>query len=89
MNISDYFIPEPSEDDLALEQHQIELEEQQKEQSYVKPSRSNASHANASTNQARCKMTKTLSQDVFKDAPDWVESAAVDEVEKVQVLGFL
>ena len=44
MNISDHFIPEPSEDDLALEQHQIELEDQQKEQSYVKPSRSNASH---------------------------------------------
>ena len=47
MNISDYFIPEPSEDDLALEQHQIELEQQQKEQSYVKPSRINASAANA------------------------------------------
>ena len=29
MNISDYFIPEPSEDDLALEEHQIELEEQE------------------------------------------------------------
>ena len=39
MNISDYFIPEPSEDDLALEEHQIELEtQQQKEKSYVKPS---------------------------------------------------
>ena len=24
-------------------------------------------------------MTKTLTQDVFKDAPDWVRSAAVDE----------
>ena len=24
-------------------------------------------------------MTKTLTQDVFKDAPDWVKSAAVDE----------
>ena len=42
MNISDYFIPEPSEYDLALEQYQIELEEQQKEQSYVKPIRINA-----------------------------------------------
>ena len=31
MNISDYFIPEPSEDDLALEQHQIELENQEQE----------------------------------------------------------
>lgn len=31
MSISDYFIPEPSEDDLALEQHQIELEIQEKE----------------------------------------------------------
>ena len=49
MNISDYFIPEPSEDDLALEQHQIELEEQQKEESYVKPSRSNASIADDCT----------------------------------------
>lgn len=29
MNISDYFIPEPSEDDLALEQHQIELEQEE------------------------------------------------------------
>jgi hypothetical protein len=47
MNISDHFIPEPSENDLALEQYQIELE-QQKEKSYVKPSRSNASHANTS-----------------------------------------
>jgi hypothetical protein len=43
MNISDYLIPEPSIEDLALEQHQIELEEQQKEKSYVKPSRGNAS----------------------------------------------
>ena len=34
-------------------------------------------------------MTKTLSQDVFANAPEWVESAAVDEVEKVQVWGFL
>ena len=34
-------------------------------------------------------MTKTLTQDVFKDAPEWVNSAAVDEVKKVQVLGFL
>ncbi len=49
MNISDYFIQEPGSEDLALEQHQIELEQQQKEQSYVKPSRSNAGHANAST----------------------------------------
>ena len=24
-------------------------------------------------------MTKTLTQDVFKDAPDWVMSAAVDD----------
>ena len=24
-------------------------------------------------------MTKTLTQDVFKGAPDWVKSAAVDE----------
>ena len=24
-------------------------------------------------------MTKTLTQDVFKGAPDWVRSAAVDE----------
>ena len=24
-------------------------------------------------------MTKTLTQDVFKDAPDWVKSAAVDQ----------
>lgn len=24
-------------------------------------------------------MTKTLTQDDFKDAPDWVKSAAVDE----------
>ena len=47
MNISDHFIPEPSIEDLALEQHQIELEEQQKEQSYVKPIRINASTANA------------------------------------------
>ena len=49
MSTSDHFINEPSEDDLALEEHQIELETQQKEESYVKPSRSNASHANAST----------------------------------------
>ena len=28
---------------------------------------------------ARCKMTKTLTQDVFKGAPDWVRSAVVDE----------
>ncbi len=34
-------------------------------------------------------MTKTLTQDDFKGAPDWVKSAAVDEVEKVQVWGFL
>ena len=47
MDISDYFIPEPSEDDLALEQYQIELEEQKKEQSYVKPIRINASTTNA------------------------------------------
>ena len=32
MGTSDHFIPEPSEDDLALEQHQIELENQQKEE---------------------------------------------------------
>ena len=32
MNISDHFIPEPSEDDLALEQYQIELEIQEKEE---------------------------------------------------------
>lgn len=39
MNISDHFIPEPSEDDLALEQHQIELEtQQQEEKPHVKPS---------------------------------------------------
>jgi hypothetical protein len=31
MNISDYFIPEPSEDDLAYEQYQIELENQEQE----------------------------------------------------------
>lgn len=31
MNISDYFIPQPSIEDLALEQHQIELEIQEKE----------------------------------------------------------
>ena len=48
MGTSDHFINDPSEDDLALEQHQIELEQQQKEESYVKPSRSNASHANTS-----------------------------------------
>ena len=29
MNISDHFIPEPSEDDLALEQYQIELEQEE------------------------------------------------------------
>ena len=29
MSTSDHFINEPSEDDLALEQHQIELEEQE------------------------------------------------------------
>ena len=29
--------------------------------------------------EARCKMTKTLTQDIFKGAPDWVRSAAVDE----------
>ena len=34
-------------------------------------------------------MAKTLTQDVFKDAPEWVRSAAVDEVEKLQVWGFL
>mgnify|MGYP000098857429 FL=1 len=32
-------------------------------------------------------MTKTLTQDVFANAPEWVRSAVVDEVEKVQVLG--
>lgn len=31
MNISDHFINEPSIEDLALEQHQIELEIQEKE----------------------------------------------------------
>lgn len=35
MNISDYFIPEPSEDDLALEEHQIELEEQQEHENAI------------------------------------------------------
>ena len=35
MNISDHFIPEPSEDDLALEQHQIELEEQQEHEDAI------------------------------------------------------
>lgn len=40
MNISDYFIQEPSSEDLALEQHQIELEQQQKEESYANPSTS-------------------------------------------------
>lgn len=35
MNISDYFIPEPSEDDLALEQHKIELEEQQEHEDAI------------------------------------------------------
>jgi hypothetical protein len=50
MGTSDHFIPEPSEDDLALEEHQIELEtQQQKEKSYVKPSRSNASIADDCT----------------------------------------
>ena len=34
-------------------------------------------------------MAKTLTQDVFANAPEWVRSAAVDEVEKVQVWGFL
>lgn len=34
-------------------------------------------------------MTKTLTQADFKGTPDWVNSAAVDEVEKVQVWGFL
>lgn len=32
---SDHFIPEPSEDDLALEQHQIELEEQQEHENAI------------------------------------------------------
>ncbi len=32
MSTSDHFINEPSEDDLALEQYQIELENQQKEE---------------------------------------------------------
>ena len=33
------------------------------------------------------KMAKTLTQADFKGAPEWVRSAVVDEVEKVQVLG--
>ena len=35
MGTSDYFIPEPSEDDLALEQYQIELEEQQEHENAI------------------------------------------------------
>ena len=35
MNISDYFISEPSIEDLALEQHQIELEEQQEHENAI------------------------------------------------------
>lgn len=35
MNISDHFINEPSIEDLALEQHQIELEEQQEHENAI------------------------------------------------------
>lgn len=48
MNISDHFIPEPSEDDLAYDFYQQLLEQEEQDEQFI---RSNASHANAESDQ--------------------------------------